>query len=156
MYITFKYWRGREGEQGMKFTGTNIHETANTSCFGTWICGTFPRPTLPPIPRVCPQIIRGNTHHIWVQAPTLTCAYVRVQGQFSDRRIGIRALQLSNAGPLAAWSVGNLKYLGDLICTDLTTCQTRSSTNPPHLPLNQPQTLFIVSRQGRALARELQ
>jgi hypothetical protein len=52
-------------------------------------------------------------------------AWLRVQGRMLE--VPLCALELSHIGPLAAWSVG-----GDnaLVRTDLTTCQTHSSTNP--------------------------
>jgi hypothetical protein len=36
-------------------------------------------------------------------------------------------IRLSQAGPLVAWSIGLDNML---VCTDMTTCQTRTSTNP--------------------------
>jgi hypothetical protein len=40
----------------------------------------------------------------------------------------MNAIQFAQAGALAVWSVG---IDGALVCTDVTTCQTRSSTIPP-------------------------
>ncbi len=40
----------------------------------------------------------------------------------------VNALQLSQAGALSAWSVGDD---GALVCTDLTTCDTVTSTYAP-------------------------
>jgi hypothetical protein len=49
-----------------------------------------------------------------------------ISGQVSSKKDReIRAVQLSNAGGLAAWSMGDD---GALVCSDVTTCQTRAST----------------------------
>jgi hypothetical protein len=71
----------------------------------------------------------------------------------------VTALQLSQAGPFEAWSVGPDKAL---VCTDLTTCQMRASTNPPRGPEINPAFVFpgvpavsLCTPTGVTLIREL-
>lgn len=52
--------------------------------------------------------------------------------ELDDCDYPIGAVQLSQAGPLAVWSVG---FDNALVCTDVTTCRMRTSTYLPPCPL---------------------
>lgn len=45
----------------------------------------------------------------------------------------VTAIQLSEAGPLAAWSVG---WAGALVDTDVSTCRIRNSRTPSSMPVS--------------------
>jgi hypothetical protein len=66
---------------------------------------------------------KADDHREW----TLLCPQVQSP---HDRRC-VNAVQLSQATSLSAWSIGDD---GALVCTDVTTCQVRTSTNPTCIP----------------------